>query len=297
MSRLIDGMHLGNDRVIASYEVDGLIVDPGPSTCVDALLAGLEDPEPRGLLLTHIHLDHAGASGVLVRRFPHLKVHVHERGAPHLTDPSRLLKSAAQLYGEDMERLWGEVAPVPEENLVILAGGETIDGIRVEYTPGHASHHVSYLHEASGEAFTGDVAGVRIPPSSFTAPPTPPPDIDLEAWERSLKLLAAWEPTALCLTHFGKVREVDTHLLHLREEMARAGELARAHGEEAFVRAMEDEVERHTRDDPEIAGRFFQAAPPDQLFLGLERYWRKKAEREGAAEGHGVGRDAPATRP
>ena len=132
-------MHLGRDRVICAYEQDGVIVDPGPSTSVETLLEGLGDVEPRALLLTHIHLDHAGASGVLCRRFPELIVYVHERGAPHLVDPSKLLTSAARLYGDDMERLWGEVAPVPEERVRTLAGGETVEGFRVAYTPGHVA--------------------------------------------------------------------------------------------------------------------------------------------------------------
>ena len=171
MSREIDVMHLGRDRVICAYEVDGLIVDPGPTTGLETLLEGLGGAEPRGLLLTHIHLDHAGASGRLVQRFPELTVYVHERGAPHLLDPERLVKSARQLYGDDMDRLWGEVVAVPEANVRTLSGGETIEGgMRVEYTPGHASHHVSYLHEATGEAFVGDVAGVRIPPVDHVLP-------------------------------------------------------------------------------------------------------------------------------
>ena len=156
-------MHLGRDRVIGAYELDGLIVDPGPASCLDALLEGLED-EPRAILLTHVHLDHAGATGSLVRRFPRLRVYVHEVGAPHLVDPARLLRSARRLYGDDLERLWGEVLAVPVANIVALGGGERIEGFRVAYTPGHASHHVAYLHESSGDAFVGDVAGVRIPP-------------------------------------------------------------------------------------------------------------------------------------
>src|SRR3954453_3376407 len=150
MTRLIDTMHLGHDRVIGAYEIgDGVIVAPGPATTVETLL---EHTEPRVLLLTHIHLDHAGATGVLVRRNPEIKVYVHERGAPHLIDPSKLLKSAGQLYGDDMGRLWGEVAPVPEENITVLRGGERIeDGFLVEYAPGHASHHVAYFHEETGD--------------------------------------------------------------------------------------------------------------------------------------------------
>src|SRR3954462_846425 len=156
VSRLIDVNHLGRDRVIGAFEVgEGVVVDPGPASCVATLL---EHVEPRALLLTHIHLDHAGATGVLVRRNPEIRVYVHERGAPHLIDPEKLLKSAGQLYGDDMERLWGEVAPVPEENITVLKGGETVEGgFQVEYAPGHASHHVVYLHEATGDAYVGDV--------------------------------------------------------------------------------------------------------------------------------------------
>src|SRR5215212_8070828 len=161
MARVIDVMHLGRDRVIGAWEKDGLVIDPGPASTVETLLA---EVEPRALLLTHIHLDHAGASGVLVRRFPKLKVYVHERGAPHLIDPRKLLKSASQLYGDEMDKLWGEVAPVPEENVVVLHGGETVEGLQVEYTPGHASHHVTYFNDDTGDAFVGDVGGVRVPP-------------------------------------------------------------------------------------------------------------------------------------
>ncbi len=151
---------------------------------------------PRPLLLTHIHFDHAGASGSLVERWPDLRVYVHERGAKHMMDPTRLYNSARRLYGDDMERLWGEMLPVPEANLEILSGGETIrDGAyKVQYTPGHASHHVSYLHD--GTAFVGDVGGVRIRPESMTIPPTPPPDVDVEAWHESIALVRAWRPRA-----------------------------------------------------------------------------------------------------
>ena len=298
MSREIDVMHLGRDRVICAYEVDGLIVDPGPTTGLETLLEGLGGAEPRGLLLTHIHLDHAGASGRLVQRFPELTVYVHERGAPHLLDPERLVKSARQLYGDDMDRLWGEVVAVPEANVRTLSGGETIEGgMRVEYTPGHASHHVSYLHEATGEAFVGDVAGVRIPPVDHVLPPTPPPDVDLAAWEESLRKLEDWAPSALCLTHFGRVRDVSGHLLRMREGIARQGERGRAHGQEAFEEAVEAEVREAADGDEATAESFLQAAPPYTLYLGLERYWRKKAEREGAAIGEGEGAKAPATRP
>jgi glyoxylase-like metal-dependent hydrolase (beta-lactamase superfamily II) len=277
VTRLIDTMHLGRDRVIGAFDIDGVVVDPGPATTVETLLS---EVEPRVLLLTHIHLDHAGATGVLVRRFPQLKVYVHERGAPHLIDPSKLLKSASQLYGDDMERLWGEVAPVPEENIVVLRGGETVEGFRVEYAPGHASHHVAYLHEATGDAYVGDVGGVRVPPHDFTLAPTPPPDIDLEKWHASLDLVEGWKPERLGLTHFGYVDDVDAQLDRVRTWLDEIGPLARDESTEEFARRVEERMRSATSD--EAGDRLVQAAPPEQMHLGLARYWRKKAEREAA---------------
>jgi glyoxylase-like metal-dependent hydrolase (beta-lactamase superfamily II) len=278
MSRLIDTMHLGHDRVIGAYEVgEGVIVDPGPASTVETLL---EHTEPRVLLLTHIHLDHAGATGVLARRNPDIKVYVHERGAPHLIDPSKLLKSAGQLYGDDMERLWGEVAPVPEENLTILTGGETVEGaFKVEYAPGHASHHVAYLHEESGDAFVGDTGGVRIPPHDFTLAPTPPPDVDIEAWNASLDKIESWDPKRLCLTHYGPVEAVAGQIASVRRWLETWGVDAREQGKEEWCRRL---TERFHEPGDEIGTRLEQAAPPDQQWLGLDRYWRKKAEREAA---------------
>jgi glyoxylase-like metal-dependent hydrolase (beta-lactamase superfamily II) len=272
-------MHLGHDRVIGAYEVgEGVIVDPGPASTVETLL---EQVEPRVLLLTHIHLDHAGATGVLVRRNPGIKVYVHERGAPHMIDPSKLLKSAGQLYGDDMQRLWGEVAPVPEENLTILTGGETVEGaFRVEYAPGHASHHVVYLHEESGDAFVGDVGGVRVPPYDFTLAPTPPPDIDVEKWNASLDMLEQWGPKRLCLTHFGEVDTVGEQVERVRAWLRDWGPKARDLEKAEFCRAVVELM--HAQDD-EVGERLEQAAPPDQLWLGLDRYWRKRAERDAAA--------------
>ena len=276
VTRPIDVLHLGRDRVICAYEIDGVIVDPGPASSVDTLIDRLGPTEPRVLLLTHIHLDHAGATGVLCRRYPKLKVYVHELGAPHLIDPSKLLKSAGRLYGDDMWELWGEVAPVPAERITALSGGETVEGFRVAYTPGHASHHVSYLHEASGDAFVGDVAGVRIPPFAWTVAPTPPPDIDVEAWLDSLHTLACWNPQTLGLTHFGQVTQVTDHLHRMRMALVDQAERARQKDEETFIARMEEELLDAT--DLATVEAFEQAAPPNQLYMGLERYWRKKAE-------------------
>ena len=140
-----------------------------------------------------------------MRRWPETPVYVHERGAPHLIDPSKLLASAERLYGDAMERLWGEIVPVPEENVRALAGGETVLGMRVAYTPGHASHHVCYLHEETGTAFVGDVAAVLIPGTNLVVPPTPPPDIDVETWLESIDLVEGWKPERLAVTHFGAI--------------------------------------------------------------------------------------------
>jgi len=278
--RAIDTRHLGNEKVICCWEIDGVLVDPGPQSTEATLVAALDGAVPRALLLTHIHFDHAGAAGALVRRWPELPVYVHERGAPHLASPERLVASAARLYGgeEGLRRLWGEVVPVPEGNLRVLKGGETVLGdFRVAYTPGHASHHVSYLHEPTGTAFVGDVAGVRIPPSEYVIAPTPPPDIDVEAWDRSIDLIAGWDPQALALTHFGQVDDVAPHLAATRERLHEIIALAARHGQEAFAAGILDRIARHAGD---LTTQYAQAAPTEHLYLGARRYLDKRAAVE-----------------
>lgn len=275
--RLIDVKHLGTGRVIGCWELDGVLIDPGPSSSLDALIEALER-EPRALLLTHIHLDHAGGAGTLVARWPRLPVYVHERGAPHLADPARLLASAGRLYGGQMERLWGEVAPVPEANLHPLRGGETVHGLEVAYTPGHASHHVSYFDPASGRAFVGDVAAIRIPPSDYVLPPTPPPDVDLELWEDSIERILAWSPTSLGITHFGAVEDPAAHMEVVRRRLGEQAERARDLDPGAFAELVGAEARREAGE--ESAARMLQAAPPEQQWLGLDRY-RRRPERRG----------------
>jgi Zn-dependent hydrolases, including glyoxylases len=278
--RVIDVHHLGRPHVIGCWEVDGALIDPGPESSMGTLLEALGSERPQALLLTHIHLDHAAATGALVRRWPELEVYVHERGAPHLIDPSKLLASAERLYGDQMERLWGEIVPVPEANVRPLAGGETVLGMRVAYTPGHASHHVSYLHEDSGTAFTGDVAAVRIPPSNFVVPPTPPPDIDIELWEESIGIIEGWAPERLALTHFGAVEEPAQHLATLRERLREEALLARDLSEEEYERGYHERLEAAV--GPETTAELLQAVPPEYQWRGLDRYWRKRAERTAA---------------
>jgi glyoxylase-like metal-dependent hydrolase (beta-lactamase superfamily II) len=272
---LIDVRHLGRERVIGCWEIDGVLIDPGPTSSMANLIEALDGREPRALLLTHIHLDHAGASGNLVRRWPELPVYVHERGARHLADPSKLLASAERLYGDQMEPLWGEVAPVPEQNLKPLSGGEEILGFRVAYTPGHASHHVSYLHPPTGRAFVGDTAAVRIPPSDFVMPPTPPPDIDLELWEDSLDRILDWEPSSLGLTHFGEIERPAEHLELVRRRLREQAELARELSSEEFERRYRERVREEA--DPETGKAILQAVPPEQQWPGLDRYSSRSA--------------------
>jgi glyoxylase-like metal-dependent hydrolase (beta-lactamase superfamily II) len=274
--RQIDVLHRGCEKVIACYDVDGILVDPGPQSCEDTLLAALGGERPKALLLTHIHFDHAGATGALVRRWPDLDVYVHERGARHMASPEKLVASAARLYGgeQGLRETWGEVVPVPERNLHVLSGGETVLGFKVAYTPGHASHHVCYLHEASGTAFVGDMAGVRVPPSGLTLAPTPPPDIDVEAWERSLSTIAAWEPQLLALTHFGTATDPPAQLTAVRESLRWQADLAADTDQEGFMATLHERVVEGAPDEDVAAIEL--AAPLDHLFLGLDRWHTKR---------------------
>ena len=287
----------GVEGVIASVIIHGpggvAIIDPGPSSTLPALRAGLDRAgiglaDVRAILLTHIHLDHAGATGTLVRENPALRVYVHEKGAPHMVDPSKLVASATRLWGDDMDRLWGEMRPVPADTLTILRGGERLSAggreLEVAYTPGHASHHVSFFNMDAGIAFVGDTAGVRLQSGRFIMPPTPPPDIDLEAWRDSFARIGAWGAETLFITHFGPFAPVAAHLtemadhLELTSGLVKAS-LARTGTDEEREAWFSDEIRRELRrrmaesdaQAYEVAGRF------DLSWRGLARYWRKRA--------------------
>jgi glyoxylase-like metal-dependent hydrolase (beta-lactamase superfamily II) len=271
---LTDLLHLGRPEVIGAWRVGEVIVDPGPASCLPALLPTLQERPPRALALTHIHLDHAGAAGSLCARYDGLEVWVHERGARHLVDPSKLLASAGRLYGDQMERLWGEVLPVPEERIRVLSGGERLpEGLLVEYTPGHASHHVAYLHEPSGWAFTGDVAGVQIEDGPTLAP-TPPPDIDVAAWRASIGILEGWRPQALAITHFGAHVDVQDHLARLSEYLGQAEMDAAELDEEKFSAAYRAHL---ALIGDRLAAAYEQAMPPGQSYAGLRRHLERAA--------------------
>ena len=291
-----DLLHAGRERIIATAVLQSAggvaLVDPGPSSCLDTLRAALAEAgigigDVRTLLLTHIHLDHAGASGSLLRENPDIEVYVHERGAPHMIDPSRLLASAARLYGDEMDDLWGPFLPVPADRVRVLAGGERVAAadreLEVAYTPGHASHHVSFFDRSSGVAFVGDVAGVRIGREPFVLPPTPPPDIDIDTWNDSIERVRGWRPATLLVTHFGVHEDPDAHLDAMRTHLAGAAEIARAVIEEGgseaeqarrFAGSLRAYMERHL--SAAAADRYGAPAPLEQCWLGLARYWRKR---------------------
>lgn len=287
----------GRQRAIAAVVLHGAggvaLVDPGPTSTLPVLrraldAAGMTLADITTILLTHIHLDHAGCVGTLLHERPHLRVLVHEVGAPHLVDPAKLLSSASRLYGDAMETLWGEVRPVPEGAIESLQGGEQLQiaGQRLDvvYTPGHASHHVSYFAPDSGIAFVGDTGGVRVVEGGFVLPPTPPPDIDLERWEESLQAIERWRPGTLFLTHFGAVNTPAPHLAELRQHIEVVARLAKASLEQEgddsakeswFVQELRRELRRRL---PEAeASRYELSARFDLNWRGLARYWRKRA--------------------
>ena len=294
----IDVNFMGFPRVIATAVLQGpdgvALIDPGPSTCLDTLRASLEKhgmavADVRAILLTHIHLDHAGATGSLIRENPEIAVYVHENGAPHMVSPKKLLASAARLYGNQMERLWGEFAPIPEANIRRLAGGERIDvsdrQLDVAYIPGHTSHHVGYFDSSSGVAFVGDTAGMRLGKELFATPPTPPPDIDVEAWVESVELIRRRQSSTLFVTHFGPHEDVSAHLDAFLEHLAAAKDLARTIIESdssdedkasEFTHQMQLYIRRYV---PAQQTDLFDGAPLGPLslgWLGLRRYWRKQ---------------------
>lgn len=291
----IDVDYLGKPNGIAACALEtgeGLaIVDPGPASSLGGLRRGLEGAglsigDVRAILLTHIHLDHAGATGALVRDNPRIRVFVHERGAPHVIDPSRLLSSALRIYGDSLETLFGTVEPVPADRVTVLRGGETIEHggrrVRVESAPGHAVHHVAFIDEETGTAFVGDTAGERFAPHQLVMPVTPPPDIDLERWRETLGKLRGLRPARLFVTHFGGfddvVRHLDEHETRL-ESWARSvrGSLDEpgtdAERAERFAAGIEAEVLSSLGRVGAIA---YAHAGLRESWFGLARYWRKR---------------------
>ena len=294
---IIDTQWIGRPHAVASALLRSgdhrALIDPGPASTLETLRTGLRSEglsiaDLDAILLTHIHLDHAGATGALVRENPRLAVYVHTRGAPHLVDPGKLLDSARRLWGDELPRLFGNTVPAPAENLRILAGGETLTlgghELAVEYTPGHAAHHLSYFDEGDGTAFIGDTGGIRIQNGPYILPAAPPPDINLELWEESFATILRRRPAKLFLTHFGYAENPAAHLAEFGERLRR------------WTDAAEQALKNSS--DEESAGRAFVAGARAELvaalseaeaehyaftagldlsFLGLARYIRKRA--------------------
>jgi glyoxylase-like metal-dependent hydrolase (beta-lactamase superfamily II) len=286
-ARPIDLLHLGAERVVGCYLLEtpdgpGLL-DCGPTSCLAALEAGLAErgtavEELAHLFLTHIHLDHAGAAGALVRRNPELRVHVSDVGAPHLAEPTRLEASARRLYGEAFDELWGELVPVPAAQIEPCVPGNTAPrnarhaGLEWFASPGHASHHVCWV-DGHGTLYTGDAAGVRIEPHREVLPPTPPPDIDLEAWAHTLDEIERRAPERLALIHFGVFEDVQRHLEELRERLATWAERVElGMPQDEFVTAALGDF------PPEVGAAYDHAMPFWQSYAGLRRYWDKRLE-------------------
>jgi glyoxylase-like metal-dependent hydrolase (beta-lactamase superfamily II) len=299
---IVDLNFLGAEEIIASFlllgEDSAAIVETGPTTCLDSLTGGLKEhgvasEDVDQVFLTHIHLDHAGASGHLAELLPNATFYVHEVGRPHLVDPSKLWKSATRIYGERMDELWGETRPVPEDRLVVLSGGEELEAaggvLAAHYTPGHAYHHLAYLEPDSGALFAGDVAGIRLPGQSYVRPPTPPPEIDLEAWVRSIEEMRQIAPRTLCPTHFGRFDDVERHLGELEQRLQSWVLFV---GEQMEAGARRDEIAdelRHEGDaemltegaTPEESGRYDLAGDYSNLVDGLMRYVAKRRQKGG----------------
>ncbi len=288
---------LGENEIIGSYLLAGrselAIIDPGPGSMVESLLdsiqeVGFDPQEVTHILATHVHLDHAGAAGTLVRQLPRAQVYVHSKGAPHLLDTAKVVASASRIFGERMRLLWGEIESTPQERLSIIEGGDILNiaghRLEVHYTPGHAAHHVIFFDAHSGELFAGDVAGVKLQDVNYVRPPTPPPDLDLEAWSDSINLVKSLRPDVLYIGHFGAVTNISEHFERLREKLYTWGDFVlsamRDGKDEAEIIAM---LIEHTKPellqaahDPHALERYEIATNYPMTVQGYMRYWRKK---------------------
>jgi glyoxylase-like metal-dependent hydrolase (beta-lactamase superfamily II) len=310
---ILDTNWVGHPKSIAAALLESenhrAIIDPGPESTLATLreqlrTRGIEVTDLDAILLTHIHLDHAGAAGALVRENPALPIYVHASGARHMADPAKLLASATRLWGDELSILFGETLPVPPENLRILEGGETLKlgnrKLDVVYTPGHASHHVSYFDDAAGVAFIGDTAGIRIDNGPYILPATPPPDIDLTLWDESFKAILARRPARLFLTHYGFSNDPGAHIAEFRERLHHWAEVAEqalasaandpapldddardAAAMSAFVKKSRGEMDQIL--GPVEAEHHAFTAALNLSFLGLARYIRKRNSPPDAA--------------
>ena len=280
---------------IASYLIEGtagyVLVETGPASTLPALKQGLADhglstADIKHILVTHIHLDHAGAAGWLAQAGA--TIYVHEVGAPHLIDPSRLLTSAERIYGERMDELWGQTVPAPAENVVPLHDGDIIEAAGLQLTaintPGHAWHHHTY--RLGNIAFTGDAAGIRLKTSGLVDLPAPPPEFKLDVWQTTIDRLLAENFEAIYPTHYGRTEDVSGQLEALRSLMEELSEFVRRRmvaGEERDAIVHEYIAWNHARMRAQGLSNFaiaqYNAANPLYMSVdGIMRYWRKKLD-------------------
>ena len=287
----------GEEGIVGSYLLSGgddlVVIDPGPESMMEPLLnairsAGFDPRNVTHILATHIHLDHAGAVGSLMRHMPKAMVYAHSKGAPHLLDTSKVVASATRIYGERMQELWGEVEPVPAERLRTIEDGDTLHvagrKLDVHYSPGHAVHHVIFFDAHTGELFAGDTAGVRLQDVDYVRPPTPPPDIDIEAWLQSIDMMEHLQPSVLYIAHFGPTRDIPSHLSRLRTQLTAWGDFVLVQMREgkneedilvALIMHTEPELLNISHDEHAVQ-RYEIAANYPMSVQGYMRYWRKK---------------------
>ena len=273
---VIDLQHLGREHSICCYRQGDVIIDPGPQVSSQRVIDALGGQAPRAILLTHIHLDHAAATGELIELWPQTEVWVHQSGAPHVIDPARLIASATRIYGDQMERLWGTILPVPAERVRVLAGDEEIGDWQALYTPGHSGNHIAYLYQPSGTLFSGDVAGVRRLGGPVLAP-TPPPEIDLDRWGESIELIETLQPERLAITHFGLYDDVNQQLEALREDLSRAQAWAREAPDAESYAALQREW-LVAAADPQTAAGYFAVMRSEDGYAGLQRALLQREE-------------------
>ncbi|MCA9878748.1 MAG: MBL fold metallo-hydrolase [Thermomicrobiales bacterium] len=291
----------GWDKVVHAYLLAApdelVLIETGPTATLPALRAGIRaagfDPALLSkIFVSHIHLDHSGAAGVIVREQPEVEVFVHPVGVPHLVDPAKLVNSAGRLYTDRMEELWGEVAPVPQERVRLLADGETVEAaghvMSVLFTPGHAAHHIAYWLPDESVVFTGDVGGVRMPGSDYALPPAPPPELAPGEWRISTERLRQTGAQRLLLTHGGAFDGANVHLDRLMPNLDEVEALVL----EAMLGGADDEavtdlIQAHTEErigpaaiaaDPGIVQRYGWASPSFLSALGFRRYLTKRGD-------------------
>jgi glyoxylase-like metal-dependent hydrolase (beta-lactamase superfamily II) len=272
---IIDTRFQSIERSIACHRLGDVLIDPGPESSLDHVIDALGGDTPRTVLLTHVHLDHAGGTGRLVERFPDLQVYIHEDGLAHMVDPTRLIASATRIYGDEMAK-WGDVLPVPEQNIHALRDGDVVEGFKAIHTPGHSGHHMAFFHLETEYVLVGDLVGQMIHGFDLRLLSTPPPEIDVEAWLASLEKLATHDPvpSTLGLTHFGRIPDAVDQLFAAKQELQRLAELARAGDAEAFMLDFERNLESVP---PDIAESLVGALPAEHNYAGLERYWSRKS--------------------